>query len=148
MNRLEERILHGLYYNRETVDEEVPYAPAELNWLANTRIPGGRHWQGKDGKLKSLAAHDEDWLVSVSNTSAAVARPLAYLRAAGHIAYSKDEQWFRIAVTHEGADLARALDTFWGRRNVSYKRHKDGVLWFLATVSVSALTTVITQCAS
>lgn len=148
MNKEEEQVLHGLYYHREIIGEEVPFTAAEINWLVNTPIPKGREWLGPDGKLKSMESKTDDYLAIINTTSAAAVRPLSYLQASDYITYRKDSDILRIAVTGSGADLARELNTFWGRANVRYKKHKDGVLWFLATVLVSVVTTLITKCAS
>ena len=148
MNKEEEQILHGLYYHREIIGEEFPFTAGEINWLVNTPIPKGRKWLGPDGKLKSMESKTDDYLASICATSAAAERPLAYLQASGYITYKKDGDVFRIAVTGSGADLARELNTFWGRANVRYKKYKDGILWFLATVLVSVVTALITKCAS
>lgn len=145
MNKEESRILHGLYHHREIVGEELPYSAGEINWLANTPIPKGKLWLGEDGKLKSLETEAENYLASIGATSAAAGRPLAYLQAAGYITYKKDSNLFRIAVTGSGADLARELDSFWGRMNVLYKNNKDGLLWLIATVLVSLITTLVTK---
>lgn len=146
MNMEEARLLHGLYYHREIVGEELPYSAAELNWLVQTPIPNGKQWLGEDGKLKSIETMADDYLASIGATSAAAGRPLAYLEASGYIKYRKDANFFRIAVTAIGADLARELDTRLGRINILYKKHKDGVLWFLATVLISLITALLTKC--
>ena len=99
----------------------------------------GANWQ-KDGKLQSLESKVDKHLASIGATSAAAARPLAYLQGHGYIKYEKELGWFLIEVTASGADIARELHTLWGRANILYKQHKDGVLWFLATVLVSLLT--------
>ncbi|MFC1685281.1 hypothetical protein ACFL0R_07435, partial [Pseudomonadota bacterium] len=97
-----------------------------------------------DGKLQSLENENDDYLATIGATSAAAERPLAYLQALGYITYKKENGIFRIAVTGLGADVARELATFWGRLNLVYKQHKDGVLWFLATVLVSIITALVT----
>lgn len=148
MNEAEERILHGLYFHREIIGEESPFTADEIGWLVNTPIPKGREWLGPDDKLKSLESKTDDYLASIAATSVAVERPLAYLRESGYIAYRKDGNVIYIAVTGSGADLARELNTFLGRANVGYRKHKEGVLWFIATVLVSVVTIVITKCAS
>lgn len=145
MNQEEARLLHGLYYHREIVGEELPFTAAELNWLVNTSIPEGKKWKGEGGKLKSLESDADDYLAGIGATSAAASRPLAYLQSHGYIRYKKGSNFLRIAVTGAGADVARELDTFWGRVNLLYKRHKDGVLWLLATVLVSLITTLVTR---
>lgn len=147
MNKEEERILHGLYYHREIVGEEMIYSASEINWLKNTSIRNGRKWKGEDGRLKSIEIPNEDYLASIGATSAAAKRPLAYLQEAGYITYKKDANYFRIAVTGTGADLAREFDTFWGRANLRYKRHKNGVLWFLAASLIFIITQLLAKCA-
>jgi hypothetical protein len=111
MNKEEERILHGLYYHREIVGEEMIYTASEINWLKNTSIPNGRKWKGEDGRLKSIEIPNEDYLASIAATSAAAKRPLAYLQEKGYITCKNEGHYFRIAVTVAGADLARELDT-------------------------------------
>jgi hypothetical protein len=148
MNKEESRILHGLYYHREIVGEELPYTAGEINWLANRPISKGREWLGIDGKPKSLETENENYLASIAATSAAASRPLAYLQSMGYITYRKDANFFRISVTGTGADFARELNTFWGRANILYMKHKNGVLWFLATVLISVVTTLLTKCSS
>ena len=144
MNAVEARLLHGLYYNREIVGEALPYTAAELNWLVNASIPNGKGWRGEDGILKSVDIKADNYLASIGATSAAAERPLAYLEAHGYISYAKDSGYFRIAITGRGADVARELDTRLGRFNLLYKKHKDGVLWFVATILVSLITALLT----
>jgi len=145
MNKQEAQILHGLYYHREIVGEENLYSASEINWLVHTPIPKGKEWQGPDGRLKTIETKTDNYLATIGATSAAAARPLAYLQACGYITYKKDGGGFRVAITGTGADLARELNTFWGRANVLYKKHKDGILWFLATVLVSLITTLVAK---
>lgn len=145
MNTAEARLLHGLYYHREIVGEELPYTAAELNWLINIPIPKGKSWLGDDGKLKCLETEADNYLATVGATSSAAARPLAYLQESGYLSYKKDSSYFRIAVTGRGADVARELDTLLGRANLLYKKHKDGVLWLIATVLVSLITALLTN---
>jgi hypothetical protein len=147
MNKEEEKILHGLYFNREIVGEDVPYSPSEINWLIKSSIENGKKWRGKDGNLQSIYNESDDYLGSIGATSAAAQRPLSYLQDAGYIIYKKDSNYFRIAVTGKGADIARELDTRMGRFNLIYKKNKDGILWFIATVLVSLITTLLTKCA-
>jgi len=146
MNKEEEKILHGLYFNREIVGEDVPYSPSEINWLIKSSIENGKKWRGKDGKLQSIYNESDDYMESIGATSAAAERPLSYLQDAGYINYKKDSNYFRIAVTGKGADIARELDTRIGRFNLIYKKNKDGILWFVATVLVSLITTLLTKC--
>jgi hypothetical protein len=146
MNKEEKRILHGLYYHREMIGEEMMFTASEINWLKKTPIPKGRKWKGEDGRLKSIEIPNENYLASISATSAAATRPLAYLQEKGYITYKKEAHYFRIAVTVAGADLARELNTFWGRKNITYKEHKDGVLWFLALGLLSLIVAFLKMC--
>lgn len=148
MNQEEERVLHGLYYHREIIGEELPFTSGEINWLVNTPIPKEREWLGPGGRLKSMESKTDDYIATIAATSAAVERSLTYLQASGCITFRKDGDVFRIAVTGSGADLARELNTWWGRLNIRYKKYKNGVLWFLATVLVSLVTALIPKCAS
>lgn len=145
MNREEAKILHGLYYHREMIDEEMSYTAREIKWLAKHSYSEAKEWQGADGKLKSIEDKNEDHLASIGATSAAASRPLVYLKEAGYISFRKDKNFFIIAVTVGGADLARQLHTPWGQVNVWFKTHKDGILWFFVTVVVSIVTTILTK---
>jgi len=147
MNKDEEKILHGIYYHREIVGEEVVYKASEINWLIRNELNNGKNWMGKDGKLQSVDNEHDDYLATIGATSAAAERPLAYLHEAGYIKYTRNSGYFRIAVTSKGADVARELDTFIGRANLLYKNNKDGLLWFLATVLVSLITALLAKCA-
>ncbi len=122
----------------------MTYTANEMKWLAKNSICNGKNW-ASDGKLKWVEDKDEDYLASISATSAASARPLAYLQEAGFISFKKEANVFRISVTGAGADLARQLHTPWGQLNVWYKKHKDGILWFFVTVVVSIVTTILTN---
>jgi hypothetical protein len=144
MNKAEARILHGLYYFREAVDEDFPVSPSEIHWLATTDLPGGRHRRGVDGKRQQKEIENNDWLARAAATSVAAERPLSFLRSAGYIAFSKSGDNWRVAVTAVGAERARELNSRWGRMNVFYWEHKDGLLWFLATVVVSSITALVT----
>ncbi|MCL5884074.1 MAG: hypothetical protein M1377_01775 [Deltaproteobacteria bacterium] len=143
MNKEEEKILHGLYYNREIVGEEVPYSPSEINWLIKSSLKKGREWRGNDGKLQSIYNENDNYLESIGATSAAAERPLTYLQEAGYIRYKKDSNYFRVAVTGKGADYARDLDTLTGRINIWYKNKKDGILWFIISVLVTIITAIL-----
>lgn len=145
MNKIEAQILHGIYHHREMVGEDMPFTASEINWLINSCIPITKNWQDKNGKLKTLEEKNEDYLASIGATSAAAIRPLSYLQEAGYINYKKDHNYIRISVTGKGADVARELDTKLGRANLFYKNHKNGLLWFMATILVSIITTLITN---
>ena len=126
------------------VGEEIIYSAAELKWLTQASFSAGRNWQGADGKLQSLESEGDDYLARIGATSADAQRPIRYLEATGYLTYSK-VGGFRIAITAKGADLARELDTWYGRLNILYKENKDGLFWLIATVLVSVITTLVTN---
>ena len=146
MNSAEAKILHGLYFHRQMVGEEMIYSAEELNWLAHASFKEGRKWKGQDGKLHALESKGDDYLAKLGATSADAQRPIRYLEAAGYIAYSS-AGGFRISVTAKGADMARELDSWVGRLNILYKKNKDGFIWVTVTVLVSLITTLVTKCA-
>jgi len=98
------------------------------------------------GKLHELESEEDDYLARIGAVSADAKRPILYLEAAGYITYSSTNG-LRIAITAKGADMARELDSLLGRLNIFYKKHKEGVLWFTATVLVSLITTLIVNSA-
>lgn len=144
MNRAEAKILHGLYFHRKMVGEEVIYSASELKWLAQASFSAGRNWQGEDGKLKSFESDGQDYLARIGATSTDAQRPIRYLEASGYITCSSSGG-FRIAITAKGADLARELDSWYGRLNILYRENKDGVFWLVVTVLVSVITTLVTN---
>ena len=46
----EDRILHGLYYHRENIDEDMSVTAEQILWLAMHPLREGEMWT-KDGKL-------------------------------------------------------------------------------------------------
>lgn len=146
MNKAEMKILHGIYFHREMINEPICYSAAELNWLVHASFAQGRQWE-RDGKLQALKMPHDDYLAQIGATSAAAERPIRYLQSAGYVRWLTGPG-FRIAVTVKGADLARTLDSAAGRASFWYTLRKDGILPVLVaaavSVVVSALTTVLT----
>lgn len=145
MNSEEKRVLHGLYYHREMVGEAIPFVSNEIVWLTRTKLPNTRNWRKQDGSLRSAEEKAANHLATVGATSARAERPLSYLQQSGFIDYTIQGGMFRISVTAKGADLARELDTRWGRFNVIYKEHKEGAVSLLLTVLVSLVTALLTS---
>lgn len=145
MNSEEKQVLHGLYYYREMVDEDFIVSSDEIVWLTRTKLPDTRNWRKEDGSLHKAEEKTENYLATIGATSATAERPLSYLQQTEFIDYTKEHGAFRVSVTAKGADLARELNTFWGRLNVLYKEHKEGVIWLLLTVSVSSVTSLVTS---
>jgi hypothetical protein len=145
MDKYEKRVIHGLYFHREHINEEMIYDAAEINWLVNTPIPRTKKWAGSDGKLQRLAAPEDDYLARLALVSAASKQRLAYLSGAGMIDYTREGGSFRVTVRIAGADKARELDSVVGRINDWYVERKDGVLSLIVTVAVSVVTALITS---
>lgn len=142
VNTAEKRVLHGIYYHRQMVGEFMPYRAPELNWLIAHPYHEHSEWL-KNGQLQMLQSPAADWLEAHGKTTADTDRPLRYLEAKGYLELNY-EGGFRMAVTAEGADMARELHNWHGRINLFYKEHKDGFFWFFGTVLVSVVTTLIT----
>lgn len=145
MTSNEKRLLHRIYYLTEMVDSELLFKASELYWVLHASKSDSRSWRGVDGRLKKLEEGSSDWLASMVNTSHSVDKALSYLQSKGFISSKKENDMYRITVTGEGAEIARKLNSFWGEVDVLYKDHKDGALWFLATIAVAMITALITN---
>lgn len=143
MNEGEKQVLHGLYCHIG-VGNAVCIKPSEIFWLIKTPLPGGRHWRKENEGLKSSSAKVGDWLGNLGATSAATEKALQYLEQSGFISVVKKGGHFEISVSSLGADIARELDSLWGRWNLRYKQHRDGLLGLLITVAVSFVVSVLT----
>jgi len=126
------------------VGEAMSYHPSEIDWLAKATFREGRNWKRTDGRLQSAILEGDDYLADLSALGARVERPFRYLEAAGYISWP-EKNLLRVSVTVKGADIARELDTWHGRANFFYRKHKDGLFWFVATVLVSLVTTLISR---
>ncbi len=75
----EDRILHGLYYHRENIDEDVQVSREQLLWLAMHPLREGDAWR-KDGKLQSVDAAEFPEEIRGKLITAKLELPLRYLR--------------------------------------------------------------------
>src|ERR1700674_4735662 len=73
----EDRILHGLYYHRESIDEEVLVTGDQVLWLAMHPLPEGEAWN-KDGQLQSVDASAFPAEVQSKLVTAKLELPLRY----------------------------------------------------------------------
>jgi hypothetical protein len=140
----EDRILHGLYYYRENIDDEVPVTGAQLLWLAMHPLREGDGWS-QDGTLQSVDASVFPAEIQSKLVTAKLELPLRYLQYRRLVKYTrqKDESLL-VAVTFAGADRAIRLHTRRGRMDLWYREHKDGILGIAATVIVAFVTALIT----
>ena len=140
----EDRILHGLYFHRESIDEEWPVTSAQLLWLAMHPLREGDAWD-KDGKPQSVDASQFPAEIRAKLLTAKLELPLRYLQYRRLIKYSRREDGMHtMAVTFAGADRAIRLHTRRGRMDLWYREHKDGILGIGVTILVAFVTALIT----
>jgi hypothetical protein len=140
----EDRILHGLYYYRESIDEEFIVDNEQVIWLAMHPLREGDTWN-KDDRPQSVDTSAFPADVQSKLLTAKLELPLRYLQYRRLIKYTKkDEATLSVAVTFAGADRAIRLHTRRGRMDLWYREHKDGILGLAATVLVALVTALIT----
>jgi hypothetical protein len=140
----EDRILHGLYYFRENIDEDVQVTSEQILWLAMHPLSEGEAWH-KDGKLQSLDASEFPQDVRSKLLTAKLELPLRYLQYRRLITYARrSDGMLYAAVTFAGADRAIRLHTRRGRMDLWYREHRDGVLGVTITILISLITALVT----
>jgi hypothetical protein len=75
----EDRILHGLYYYRESIDEEVPVTDEQVLWLAMQPLRDGESWH-KEGQLQSVDRSAFPAEIQSKLVTAKLELPLRYLQ--------------------------------------------------------------------
>jgi hypothetical protein len=140
----EDRILHGLYYYRESIDEDVQVSSEQLLWLAMHPLREGDAWH-KDGKLQSLDPSDFPVEIRGKLITAKLELPLRYLQYRRLITYARrSDGMLYAAVTFAGADRAIRLHTWRGRMDLWYREQRDGVVGLTFTVLISLITALLT----
>ena len=140
----EDRILHGLYYHRETIDENVQVSTEQLLWLAMHPLSEAEAW-ASNGKLQSMDAAEFPADIRAKLITAKLELPLRYLQYRRLITYTKrSDGIIYAAVTFAGADRAIRLHTRRGRIDLWYRERKEGIVGLSITILVSALTALIT----
>jgi hypothetical protein len=140
----EDRILHGLYYHRETIDENVQVSNEQLLWLAMHPLRDAEAWE-RNGKLQSLDVSEFPTDVRAKLITAKLDLPLRYLQYRRLITSTRrSDGMLYAAVTFAGADRAIRLHTRRGRIDLWYRERKEGIVGLTITVFVSALTALIT----
>jgi hypothetical protein len=140
----EDRILHGLYFYRENIDEDVQVTSEQLLWLAMHPLREGDAWR-RDGKLQSLdaSAFPED--IRAKLLTVKIELPLRYLQYRRLITFARrSDGTIYAAVTFAGADRAIRLHTRRGRADLWYREHRDGILGVSITVLISLTTALLT----
>ena len=144
----EDRILHGLYYYRENIEEDVQTTSEQLLWLAMHPLRDGDAWL-LDGELQSLdaSAFPED--IRAKLLAVKIQLPLRYLQYRRLITFARrSDGTIYAAVTFAGADRAIRLHTRRGRMDLWYREHRDGILGVTITVLISLVTALITVLAA
>lgn len=140
----EDRILHGLYYHRESIDEDVQVSSEQLLWLAMHPLREGEAWH-RDGKLQSLDASVFPDEIRTKLLTAKLELPLRYLQYRRLITYARrSDGMLYAAVTFAGADRAIRLHTRRGRMDLWYREHRDGIVGVTITILISIVTALIT----
>jgi hypothetical protein len=75
----EDRILHGLYYYRENIDEEVPVSGEQILWLAMHPLREGESWSAA-GQLQSVDTSSFPDEIRSKLLTAKLELPLRYLQ--------------------------------------------------------------------
>lgn len=140
----EDRILHGLYYYRENIEEDVQVTIEQLLWLAMHPLREGDAWR-RDGKLQGLDASAFPDDVRAKLLTVKIELPLRYLQYRRLITFARrSDGTIYAAVTFAGADRAIRLHTRRGRLDLWYREHRDGILGVTITVLISLITALIT----
>ena len=84
----EDRILHGLYYYRQAIDEEVPLSGEQVLWLAMHPLRDGEAWS-KDGTPQSFDTSIVPDEIQPKLLAAKLELPLRYLQYRRLIKYTK-----------------------------------------------------------
>jgi hypothetical protein len=139
----EDRILHGLHYFRESIDEEFTVTSEQVLWLAAHSYHDGVHWF-HGGEFQSF---DSSVIPVELQTKLLMSKfevPLRYLQYRRLIKLSPaGDGEVKIAVTFAGADRAMRLHTRLGRAELWYQERKDGFLGLVTTVAVSFITALV-----
>jgi hypothetical protein len=139
----EDRILHGLYYYRENIDEEVEVTGEQALWLAMHPLREGESWN-TEGRLQSVDTSAFPDEVQCKLVTAKLELPLRYLQYRRLIKYTRrNDATLSIAVTFAGADRAIRLHTRRGRMDLWYREHKDGIFGMVTTMVVAFVTALI-----
>jgi hypothetical protein len=140
----EDRILHGLYFYRESIEEEFPVSGEQLLWLAMHPLREAEAWE-RNGELQHVDTKTFPPEIRVKLLAAKLDLPLRYLQYRRLIKYLRNrDATFTVSVTFAGADRAIRLHSARGRLDLWYREHKDGVIGLGLTVLISFITALLT----
>jgi hypothetical protein len=139
----EDRILHGLYYCCEGIDEEMRLSAEQILWLAMHPLHEGDSWL-KNGHPQSLDISSFHDGILTKLSAAKLELPLRYLQYRRLITLAKRGDSYAVSVTFAGADRAIRLHTRRGRLDLWYRERKDGIVGASVTVLIAFITALIT----
>jgi len=144
----EDRILHGLYFYRENIEEDVQVTIEQLLWLAMHPLREGDAWR-REGRPQSLDASVFPADIRAKLLTAKVELPLRYLQYRRLITFARrSDGTIYAAVTFAGADRAIRLHTRRGRMDLWYRDERDGIFGVAITVLISLITALVTALAA
>ena len=139
----EDRILHGLHYFRESLDEEFTVTSEQILWLAAHSFADGSGWN-KDGDLQGFDCSVIPIELRRKLLMSKFELPLRYLHYRRLIKFTPaGDEAVNVAVTFAGADRAMRLHTRVGRMELWYQEHRDGFIGVVITVAVSFITALL-----
>jgi hypothetical protein len=140
----EDRVLHGLHYYREIIDDEFTVNSDQILWLAAHSYADGTHWF-KDDDFQSFDSTVVPIELRKKLLLSKFELPLRYLHYRRLIQLRRTgEETVGVAVTFAGADRAMRLHTRMGRMDVWYRERKDGFFGMVTTILLSVITTLVT----
>lgn len=141
--RDEDRILHGLYYYRESLDDDFTVTSEQILWLAVHSFADGGAWY-VDEDFRSFDCSVVPPELRAKLLMSKFELPMRYLHYRRLIKFTPlGEDAAMVAVTFAGADRAMRLHTRLGRLDVWYQEHKDGLLGLVITVAVAFVTALL-----
>jgi hypothetical protein len=139
----EDRILHGLYYYRESIDEDMSVTGEQVLWLTMHPLREGDAWN-TDGRLQSVDKAAFPAEIQSKLVTAKLELPLRYLQYRRLIKFTRNsDSTLTLAVTFAGADRAIRLHSRRGRMDLWYREHKEGILGIVTTVLVAFVTALV-----
>ncbi len=148
MDKIELKILNGIYINNGLIDDGIVYYIHELNWLINNELDRALEWHKGNGQYNSTGneiSDNSDPIYDNAILNRKILKALTYLKGKHYIDFfEKGSGQYKISVTLEGCEVARKIQTTIGKVDLWYQDKKDGVIWILITVGVSIITTLIT----
>jgi hypothetical protein len=139
----EDRILHGLHYFRESLDEEFTVTSEQILWLAAHSYADGSGWY-KDGDLQDFDSSVIPIELRRKLLMSKFELPLRYLHYRRLIKFAPvGDETVNVSVTFAGADRAMRLHTRVGRMELWYEEHRDGFLGMVTIIAVSFITALV-----